>query len=101
MAGLDLASRVSTPRATSGPAGEPCSPRIFWRARPKRATTGGYDYGIKHNICGGCAGGLPRDGGPSLTSAEDVLALKPDGIFLSNVRATRNRSRRRWRTFAS
>jgi carbamoyl-phosphate synthase small subunit len=44
-----------------------------------------YDYGIKHNILrrlvhAGCRVTVV----PSLTSAEDVLALKPDGIFLSN-----------------
>jgi carbamoyl-phosphate synthase small subunit len=44
-----------------------------------------YDYGIKHNILRM----LTREGArvtvvPAKTSAEDVLALKPDGIFLSN-----------------
>jgi carbamoyl-phosphate synthase small subunit len=44
-----------------------------------------YDYGIKHNILRM----LTREGCrvtvvPARTSAEDVLALKPDGIFLSN-----------------
>jgi carbamoyl-phosphate synthase small subunit len=44
-----------------------------------------YDYGIKHNILR-----LLSDHGcrvtvvPAQTSASDVLALKPDGIFLSN-----------------
>ena len=44
-----------------------------------------YDYGIKHNILrrlvhAGCRVTVV----PALTSAEDVLALKPDGVFLSN-----------------
>jgi len=44
-----------------------------------------YDFGIKHNILRM----LVREGCrvtvvPAETSAEDVLALKPDGIFLSN-----------------
>jgi carbamoyl-phosphate synthase small subunit len=44
-----------------------------------------YDFGIKHNILRrlvqkGCRVTVV----PSLTSAEDVLALKPDGVFLSN-----------------
>ena len=44
-----------------------------------------YDYGIKHNILRM----LAREGCrvtvvPAQTSAEDVLALNPDGIFLSN-----------------
>jgi carbamoyl-phosphate synthase small subunit len=44
-----------------------------------------YDYGIKHNILRllttrGCHVSVV----PAETSASDVLALKPDGIFLSN-----------------
>ena len=44
-----------------------------------------YDYGIKHNILRmlsqeGCRVTVV----PAETSAEDVLALNPDGIFLSN-----------------
>jgi carbamoyl-phosphate synthase small subunit len=44
-----------------------------------------YDYGMKHNILRM----LTREGCrvtvvPAQTSAEDVLALNPDGIFLSN-----------------
>jgi carbamoyl-phosphate synthase small subunit len=44
-----------------------------------------YDFGIKRNILRrlvqtGCRVTVV----PALTSAEDVLALKPDGIFLSN-----------------
>ena len=44
-----------------------------------------YDFGIKHNILRM----LTREGCrvtvvPAETSAEDVLALKPDGVFLSN-----------------
>jgi carbamoyl-phosphate synthase small subunit len=44
-----------------------------------------YDFGMKHNILR-----LLNDAGcrvtvvPAGTSAEDVLAMKPDGIFLSN-----------------
>lgn len=44
-----------------------------------------YDYGIKQNILrrlvsSGCSVTVV----PALTSAEEVLSLKPDGIFLSN-----------------
>jgi carbamoyl-phosphate synthase small subunit len=44
-----------------------------------------YDFGIKQNILrrlvhSGCRVTVV----PALTSAEDVLALKPDGVFLSN-----------------
>jgi carbamoyl-phosphate synthase small subunit len=44
-----------------------------------------YDYGIKHNILRGLAeSGCKVKVVPAETSAEDVLALNPDGIFLSN-----------------
>jgi carbamoyl-phosphate synthase small subunit len=74
MAGLDLASRVSTPE------------RYEWTkpAEPKYHVVA-YDYGIKFNILRrlvqvGCRVTVV----PALTSAEDVLALNPDGVFLSN-----------------
>ena len=53
--------------------------------REKRYRVVAYDYGIKQNILR-----LLVDHGcdvtvvPAQTSAEDVLALKPDGVFLSN-----------------
>jgi carbamoyl-phosphate synthase small subunit len=86
MAGLDLASRVSTPQPTSGPS--PWSLLALRRDRPQaepRYHVVAYDYGIKHNILRrlvqvGCRVTVV----PALTSAEDVLALKPDGVFLSN-----------------
>ena len=44
-----------------------------------------YDYGIKHNILRRLVGECCRvTVVPATTSAEDVLALKPDGVFLSN-----------------
>ena len=44
-----------------------------------------YDYGIKHNILRMLAREACRvTVVPAETSAEDVLALNPDGIFLSN-----------------
>ena len=44
-----------------------------------------YDYGIKQNILRGLAeSGCKVKVVPAATSAEDVLALNPDGIFLSN-----------------
>jgi carbamoyl-phosphate synthase small subunit len=87
MAGLDLASRVSTQSvyqwdkpvqacSPSEPVPPPAEPRYHVVA---------YDYGIKRNILRrlvqvGCRVTVV----PALTSAEDVLALMPDGIFLSN-----------------
>jgi carbamoyl-phosphate synthase small subunit len=44
-----------------------------------------YDYGIKYNILRNLAeSGCRVKVVPAATSAEDVLALNPDGIFLSN-----------------
>ena len=87
MAGLDLASRVSTPAAYewTQPV-DACSPsQDVGRAPEPRYHVVAYDYGIKRNILRrlvqvGCRVTVV----PSLTSAEDVLALKPDGVFLSN-----------------
>jgi len=87
MAGLDLASRVSTPSAYEWTQTvDPCSPsELIGKTAPPKYHVVAYDYGIKHNILRrlvhvGCRVTVV----PSLTSAEDVLALKPDGIFLSN-----------------
>jgi len=44
-----------------------------------------YDYGIKHNILRKLVGECCRvTVVPAETSAEDVLEMKPDGVFLSN-----------------
>jgi carbamoyl-phosphate synthase small subunit len=87
MAGLDLASRVSTATPYEWTkAVDRCSPSelVGTAAAPKYHVVA-YDHGIKHNILRrlvhvGCRVTVV----PSLTSAEDVLALKPDGVFLSN-----------------
>jgi carbamoyl-phosphate synthase small subunit len=87
MAGLDLATRVSTresyqwnqgvePTSASDHVGPPIEPCCHVVA---------YDFGIKHNILrrlvhAGCRVTVV----PATTLAEDVLALKPDGVFLSN-----------------
>jgi carbamoyl-phosphate synthase small subunit len=87
MSGLDLASRVSTGTAYqwSKPV-DACSPseNVAGLQKPRYHVVA-YDYGIKHNILRrlvqvGCRVTVV----PSLTSAEDVLALNPDGVFLSN-----------------
>lgn len=73
MSGLDLASLVSTSKAYS------------W-GKPNASThIVAYDYGIKHNILR-----LFEDRDcrvtvvPSTATAKDVMALEPDGVFLSN-----------------
>ena len=55
------------------------------RRRPSRFHVVAYDYGIKLNILRRlCQAGCRVTVVPALTSAEDVLSLKPDGVFLSN-----------------
>jgi carbamoyl-phosphate synthase small subunit len=87
MTGLDLATRVSTPKSYKWSEGVgQCSPSDLTgeNAEPKHHVVA-YDFGIKQNILrrlvhSGCRVTVV----PSLTPAEDVLALKPDGVFLSN-----------------
>ena len=73
MSGLDLASLVTTKESYSW--GDPAASRHIVA----------YDYGIKHNILR-----LFDDRDcritvvPSHASAAEVLALEPDGVFLSN-----------------
>jgi carbamoyl-phosphate synthase small subunit len=84
--GMDLAKVVSSKRSYQWNEGtlwpEPAKAPI--RAN-QRLHVVAYDFGIKRNILR-----LLADGGcrmtvvPAQTSAEDALALEPDGIFLSN-----------------
>jgi len=87
MAGLDLASRVTTrERYNWVKSVECCSPsEVMTPAAEPAFNVVAYDFGIKQNILrrlvhAGCKVTVV----PALTSAEDVLALKPDGVFLSN-----------------
>lgn len=87
MAGLALAPRVSTPEPYPWSSGvDPCSPsELLSPAAPGQFHVVAYDFGIKHNILrrlvyAGCRLTVV----PATTLAEDVLALKPDGVFLSN-----------------
>jgi carbamoyl-phosphate synthase small subunit len=86
MVGLDLASRVTTsaPYDWSEPSSDiyqpesPADTQILYHVVA-------YDFGIKHNILRrlvdvGCKVTVV----PAETPAADVLALKPDGVFLSN-----------------
>ena len=85
MAGLDLARVVS------------CTTPYEWNASTWALGTGyaamgearfhvvAYDYGIKHNIMRmHAARGCRITVVPAQTPARDVLAMKPDGVFLSN-----------------
>ena len=84
--GMDLAKVVSTKRAFQWNEGSvwPDDGRAPIRTN-QRLHVVAYDFGIKRNILR-----LLADGGcrmtvvPAQTSADDALALEPDGIFLSN-----------------
>ncbi|HXV62947.1 MAG TPA: glutamine-hydrolyzing carbamoyl-phosphate synthase small subunit [Vicinamibacteria bacterium] len=90
MEGQDLATGVSTKQQYEWRQGlEPCSPseqvRPGYIQEGQRLHVVAYDFGIKHNILRalvqhGCRVTVV----PSLTSAEEVLALNPDGVFISN-----------------
>ena len=84
--GMDLAKVVSAKKSYQWNEGTiwPEPPRAPIRAN-QRLHVIAYDFGIKRNILR-----LLSDGGcrmtvvPAQTPAEEVLALEPDGIFLSN-----------------
>ena len=87
MVGLNLATRVSTLTPYTWDRGvNACSPSQFVPpAEPPRFNVVAYDFGIKYNILrhlvhSGCRVTVV----PAFTTAEEILALKPDGVFLSN-----------------
>jgi carbamoyl-phosphate synthase small subunit len=74
MTGRDLASTVTTPE-----------PYLVPAAGAARATVVAYDFGIKREIIRQLAGrGCDVHVVPAGTGADEVLALRPDGVFLSN-----------------
>jgi carbamoyl-phosphate synthase small subunit len=87
MTGLDLATRVSTPDRYSWDKGvDACSPsEQIGSGLDPRLHVVAYDFGIKRNILRRlCHTGARVTVVPARTAAEDVLALNPDGVFLSN-----------------
>ncbi len=93
MTGLELASRVTCGKAYDWADGSIDLAASSWNEpvatgasdETERLRVVAYDFGIKQNILR-----LLVDGHcdvtvvPAQTSAEDVLALRPDGVFLSN-----------------
>lgn len=80
LVGMDLAQAVttSTPYAWQAPSWHQTAPAVQYHVVA-------YDYGIKHNILRclvdvGCRVTVV----PAQTPAAEVLALAPDGVFLSN-----------------
>jgi carbamoyl-phosphate synthase small subunit len=85
LAGMDLAKVVSGENVVEWTEGE-WSLGSGYEADPKpRFHVVAYDFGVKRNILRMLASrGCRLTVVPAQTSASDVLALKPDGIFLSN-----------------
>ncbi|HET9530834.1 MAG TPA: glutamine-hydrolyzing carbamoyl-phosphate synthase small subunit [Blastocatellia bacterium] len=94
MVGLDLASRVTCAEPyvwTDDQSYAYGSPRLLHpnalasAAVEPRFHVVAYDFGLKHNSLRNMAAlGCRVTVVPAHTSAEDVIALKPDGIWLSN-----------------
>jgi carbamoyl-phosphate synthase small subunit len=89
MAGQELASRVTSAKKYDWSKGSidlaTSAGGASARSADQRHRVVAYDYGIKQNILRlfvdhGCDVTVV----PAKTSADDVLALKPDGVFLSN-----------------
>jgi carbamoyl-phosphate synthase small subunit len=88
MDGTDLAKVVSTKQRYVWEVGERShepTAVVGVKDEPPRFHVVAYDYGIKHNILRKLRAERCRvTVVPAETPAEDVLSLKPDGIFLSN-----------------
>jgi carbamoyl-phosphate synthase small subunit len=85
LAGMDLAKVVSARRAYEWAEGSWRLGRGFARLARPRFRVAAYDYGVKRNILRmlvdrGCAVTVY----PAQTPAAELLAAKPDGVFLSN-----------------
>ena len=88
MDGTDLAKVVSTSKTYVWETGERShlpDEVVGFKDEPERFHVVAYDYGIKHNILRKLRGECCKvTVVPAETPAEDVLALKPDGVFLLN-----------------
>ena len=85
MAGQDLAQVVSASQPYGWTQTEWALGRGFGDLQEPRFHVVAYDFGVKHNILRMLASrGCRVTVVPAQTSAVDVLALQPDGVFLSN-----------------
>ncbi|BCN39174.1 carbamoyl-phosphate synthase small chain [Alicycliphilus denitrificans] len=85
MSGLDLAKVVSTPKPYDWDQTEWTLGKGFGRVEAPRFHVVAYDFGVKRNILRMLAErGCKLTVVPAQTTAQEALALKPDGIFLSN-----------------
>ena len=85
LSGMDLAKVVSTAQPYSWTEGEWSLDGGFGQSAGPRFHVVAYDFGVKRNILRMLASrGCRLTVVPARTSAADVLALQPDGVFLSN-----------------
>lgn len=83
--GMDLAKEVSTKKSFTWDQSVWSLGSGYGKAENTRFHVVAYDFGVKYNILRLLASrGCRITVVPAQTSAEDVLALKPDGVFLSN-----------------
>lgn len=85
MAGLDLAQVVTCEKAYEWTQGEWQLGKGYVNVENPEFHVVAYDFGVKFNILRMLAArGCKLTVVPAKTTAEEVLALNPDGIFLSN-----------------
>jgi len=85
LSGMDLAKVVSVKSAYQFSESEWVLGEGFAKAPASQFHVVAYDYGVKRNILRMLvARGCKVTVVPAQTSAEDVIALKPNGVFLSN-----------------
>jgi len=85
LGGMDLAKVVSVKERHSWREGSYDLDRVAFAAHASRFHVVAYDFGVKRNILRMLADrGCDITVVPAQTPAADVLALRPDGVFLSN-----------------
>jgi len=85
LAGMDLAKVVTVDKPYDWTEGEWCLGKGFVPQQNPKFHVVAYDFGVKRNILRMLAQrGCKLTVVPAQTSAKDVLALNPDGVFLSN-----------------
>jgi carbamoyl-phosphate synthase small subunit len=85
LAGMDLAKVVSVRERYAWREGSYDLDRAAFTTAPARFRVVAYDYGVKQNILRMLVDrGCELTVVPAQTSAAEVFALRPDGVFLSN-----------------
>jgi carbamoyl-phosphate synthase small subunit len=85
LAGMDLAKTVTTRKQYEWAESSWSLENGYQAVTDSRFHVVAYDFGVKHNILRMLAErGCKLTVVPARTAAEDVLAMNPDGVFLSN-----------------